>query len=58
MKDINDNPKILMVDDKSENLVVLEKTLSELDADLYKATSGNEALALTLEHDFVVILLE
>lgn len=54
----SDKPKILMVDDKPENLIVLEKLLSSFDVDLYKATSGNEALALTLDHDFMLILLD
>ena len=53
-----EKPKILMVDDKPENLVVLQKLLASLDAELIKASSGNEALALTLEHDFVLILLD
>ncbi|MBB72436.1 MAG: diguanylate cyclase [Legionellales bacterium] len=53
-----DKPKILMVDDKPENLIVLEKLLAPLNCDLYKATSGNEALSLTLENDFVLALLD
>lgn len=55
---MTERPKILMVDDKPENLLVLEKLLSSVDADLYKATSGNDALALTLENDFVLVLLD
>ncbi len=58
MDDNKEIPKILMVDDKPENLVVLEKLLAPLEATLYKATSGNSALTLTLEHDFVLILLD
>lgn len=58
MVTLNEKPKILMVDDKPENLIVLEKLLASLDVDLYKANSGNEALSLTLEHDFVLILLD
>lgn len=54
----SEKPKILMVDDKPENLVVLDKILASLNANLYKATSGNEALALTLEHDFMLVLLD
>ncbi len=50
--------KILIVDDKPENLVVLDKLLAPLGVDVYKASSGNEALALTLEHDFVLVLLD
>ena len=58
MNDVTGIPKILMVDDKPENLIVLEKLLSHLNVLLYKANSGNEALALTLEHDFMLILLD
>jgi diguanylate cyclase (GGDEF)-like protein/PAS domain S-box-containing protein len=51
-------PKILIVDDKSENLVVLEKLLSSLKVQVFKANSGNEALSLMLEHEFVLVLLD
>ncbi len=51
-------PKILIVDDRVENLVALERTLATLDAELVRATSGNEALALTLEHDFALAILD
>ena len=39
-------PKILLVDDRTANLVALEAVLSELDSELLKATSGEQALAL------------
>jgi two-component system cell cycle response regulator len=51
-------PKILIVDDKVENLIALEKTLSDLDAKLIRANSGNEALGLILDHEFALILLD
>lgn len=51
-------PKILMVDDRPENLVALEVVLKNLDVDLVKATSGNEALKATLYHDFALALLD
>ena len=50
--------KILIVDDRAENLFALEKTLSVLDVDIVKATSGNEALAATLEYDFAAAILD
>ena len=53
-----DKPKILMVDDKPENLVALERLLKGMELDLYKANNGNEALALTLHHDFALALLD
>lgn len=51
-------PKLLIVDDKKENLVVLEKLLSSLKVQVFKANSGNEALSLMLEHEFVLVLLD
>lgn len=51
-------PKILMVDDRKENLMALEKLLKDVDVELYPATSGNEALRLTLYHDFALALLD
>jgi response regulator RpfG family c-di-GMP phosphodiesterase len=37
-------PNILIVDDRKENLLATEKVLKNLDADIFKANSGNEAL--------------
>lgn len=51
-------PKILIVDDLPANLVALKRLLSKIDADVIAAKSGNEALALTLEHYFALILLD
>ena len=51
-------PRILIVDDRIENLVALEKTLSALDAKIIRATSGEEALATLLEHAVALILLD
>ncbi|MEZ4722416.1 MAG: ATP-binding protein [Flavobacteriales bacterium] len=51
-------PKILMVDDRPENLLALEKLLQDLPVELYKANSGNQALMLTLHHDFALALLD
>ena len=50
--------KILLVDDKPANLFALEKLLSKLDVELFKAQSGNEALKYTLDNDFALILLD
>src|SRR5688572_14887475 len=50
--------KILMVDDKPENIVALEAVLDDLGEELIKANSGMEALRACLEHDFAVILLD
>ena len=50
--------KILIVDDRPENLLTLESLLDEPDIDLVRATSGIEALGLTLDHDFALVLLD
>ena len=51
-------PKILIVDDKPENLYTLEKLLTKLDVEVLQATSGAEALSLTLEHDFCMAIVD
>ena len=50
--------KILLVDDRAENLLALEAILSALDQTLVRATSGEEALKALLTDDFAVILLD
>ncbi|NQT74853.1 MAG: PAS domain S-box protein [Chloroflexi bacterium] len=55
---MSNKPKILIVDDKVENLIALEKILSDLDVDFVRATSGNEALAHTLEYGFAIALVD
>jgi len=50
--------KILMVDDKAENLVALEAALRPLGQELVAAQSGEEALRCLLSDDFAVILLD
>lgn len=49
---------ILLVDDRPENLLALEKILERPGLNIIKANSGNEALGLLLEHDFALILLD
>ncbi len=55
---MNKIPKILIVDDKPENLIALEIVLKDLDIELIKANNGNEALRATLHHDFALALLD
>ncbi len=47
--------KILLVDDRPENLLALEAILSALDQTLVRASSGEEALKALLTDDFAVI---
>jgi len=51
-------PKILIVDDKPENILVLSAVLDDLDVELITVESGNEALRATLNHDFALALLD
>jgi PAS domain S-box-containing protein len=51
-------PNILIVDDRKENLLATEKILRHLDAGIFKAISGNEALSLVLRHRFAIVLLD
>jgi CheY-like chemotaxis protein len=50
--------KILLVDDRPENLLALEATLEPLGQTLIRAHSGVEALRQLLTDEFAVILLD
>ncbi len=55
---MNETQKILIVDDKKENLVILRRVLRDLDAEIVEATNGNQALAATLDHEFAMAILD
>src|SRR5215471_9405077 len=55
---VMDTAKILLVDDREENLLALEAVLGSLDHPLVRATSGEEALKALLTDTFAVILLD
>lgn len=55
---MNTKPKILIVDDRPENLVAIRTVLKNLNVELIEATNGNDALKATLHHDFVLALLD
>ena len=50
--------RVLMVDDRADNLLALEAVLDPLDAELVRASSGEEALRALLTGDFAVIVLD
>lgn len=50
--------KILIVDDRPENLLALRTVLGELDIEFIEATNGNDALAATLYHSFALAILD
>jgi len=54
----NENYKILIVDDRPENLITLEGILESPELTVIKASSGNEALGLLLEHRFALVLMD
>ncbi|ESQ93470.1 hypothetical protein ABENE_06075 [Asticcacaulis benevestitus DSM 16100 = ATCC BAA-896] len=51
-------PKILLVDDRWENLLATEALLKPLGASIITADSGEKALNLVLENDFAIVLLD
>lgn len=55
---VDDKAKILLVDDREENLIALEAILSSLDQDLVRARSGEDALKALLTDEYAVILLD
>jgi len=50
--------KILIVDDKEENLISLEYILSDFNVEIVRAFSGEEALKCTLKDEFAMAILD
>src|SRR2546425_12618536 len=55
---MTDPVNILLVDDKPQNLAVLEAVLDNPDYRLTKATSAQEALVALFDADFALIILD
>jgi CheY-like chemotaxis protein len=55
---VPEKAKILLVDDRTENIVALEAILSSLNQTLVPARSGDAALKALLGDEFAVILLD
>ena len=51
-------PKVLLVDDRNDNLVAMQAVLAPLDCEVATASSGEDALKALLQDDFAVILLD
>ena len=51
-------PKILLVDDRQSNLDALISLLQDFNTELLTATSGNEALELSLKHQLALVLMD
>lgn len=58
MNEPRSKPAILIVDDKPQNLYALEKLLVKLEVEVIQATSGLDALTLTLEHSFCLAIVD
>ena len=56
--DVAHRAKILLVDDRSENLLALEAILTSLDQELVFVRSGEAAVEAVLADEFAVILLD
>ncbi len=50
--------KILIVDDRPENLFALEQVLNTLNVEVIKAETGNDALIASLNHDFALAIVD
>ncbi|MBE0567231.1 MAG: hybrid sensor histidine kinase/response regulator, partial [Krumholzibacteria bacterium] len=53
-----DRLKILVVDDRRDNLRAMERLLERPDLEILTAASGNEALGLILDEDLALVLLD
>lgn len=50
--------KILIVDDRKENLFALSSLLEDMNVELFTCESGVEALSLLLDHEFALALID
>ena len=55
---VNARPRVLLVDDRPDNLLALRAVLEPLDLDLVLAESGADALGALLEHEYAVVVLD
>ena len=55
---MTERARILLVDDREQNLLALEAVLGSLEQVLVKASSGEEALRELLKDDYALILLD
>ena len=55
---MNGVPKILVVDDLAANRLAIRTALRGVEATIVEASNGFDALAITLEEEFALILLD
>ena len=51
-------PEILIVDDRMENIISMEEILEDMNVSIVTASSGNEAVAKSMEKEFALILMD
>lgn len=51
-------PKLLIVDDLDANLLALKEKIEDDKIEIITCTSGNDAIKLSLQHDFFLILMD
>lgn len=56
--ELDETLKLLVVDDRRENLIAMKAALRDLGVEIVTAQSGAEALSLMLRHRFAVVLLD
>lgn len=54
----DEKANVLIVDDNTKNIFSMKVILEELDANIYTAETGQDALKLMLRHDFSVVFLD
>lgn len=58
MEHASEKFNVLIVDDRKENLITLESIIDSPDLNIIQALSGNEALAMMLEHEISLVLMD
>ncbi len=58
MEYTNEKFNILIVDDRKENLITLKSLIESPELNIIEALSGNEALAVMLEHNISLVLMD
>lgn len=53
-----EKPKLLVVDDREPERIILKRILSSLDIEVHTAESGKKALQLLIHHSYILILLD
>ncbi|VUD52710.1 Phytochrome-like protein cph1 [Thalassocella blandensis] len=53
-----EKPKLLVVDDREPERIILERILSSLDIEVHTADSGKKALQSLIHHNYILILLD